>query len=61
MNKVLKLIFNAPKITLIGILLIGFFIIETIFLIIYTLFETPMRFVLDKVELYIRYLTKQLK
>jgi len=61
MDKVLKLIFNAPKITLIGILLIGFFIIETIFLIIYTLFETPMRFVLDKVELYIRYLTKQLK
>lgn len=61
MNSVLKLIFNAPKITLIGVLLMGFFVIETIFLLIYTVFETPMRFVLDKLELYIRYLTKQLR
>lgn len=60
MRKVLKLIFNAPKLAFICILLMGFFMLETIFLVIYGMFEIPLRYVLDKLELYIRFLTKQL-
>lgn len=60
MKQVTKYIFNTPKIALVSLLLLWFFMLETIFMALYLIVESPIRYILDKLELYIRYLTKQI-
>jgi len=60
MNTIFKLVINLPRLLLISVLLILFFIFEGIMLCIYLIIETPFRYLLRSLEKSIRYFIKEL-
>jgi len=53
--------FNAVRAAIALIVLILFFCIESVLLAVYYLVETPLRFILNKLEALIKYITKYIK
>jgi len=60
MNAIFKLVTNLPRLLLISVLLILFFIFEGIMLCIYLAIQTPFRHLLRFLEKSIRYFIKEL-
>jgi hypothetical protein len=60
MNTIFKLVINLPRLLLISVLLVLFFIFEGIMLCVYLVIETPFRYLLRFLEESIRYFIKEL-
>lgn len=56
--KLLKAILKIPKLSMALLLLVFFYIVETILMVIYLAVEKPLSFLLDLVEKTIKYLVK---
>jgi hypothetical protein len=56
----MKALFKLPKFILAMVFLAIFYLIETILMVIYLIVETPMSWLLDKVERIIKYLVKNI-
>jgi len=54
----MKTLFKLPKFILAMVFLAFFYLIETILMVIYLIVETPMSWLLDRVEGIIKYLIK---
>jgi len=53
--------FNVVRAAIALIVLVLFFCIESVLLAVYYLVETPLRFILNKLEAIIKYITKYIK
>jgi len=60
MRTTLKVIGNLPKLLLLSVLLIFFFLLEGFIMIIYFAVESPFHFLLSKLEIIIKSITKEL-
>jgi len=56
----MKALFKLPKFIAAMVFLAFFYLIETILMVIYLIVETPMSWLLDKVESIIKYLVKNI-
>lgn len=56
--KLLQAILKLPKLSMALLLLVFFYIVETILMVIYLALEKPLSFLLDLVEKTIKYLVK---
>jgi len=56
--KLLHTIFKLPKLAMAVLLLLFFYIVETILMVIYLAVEKPLSWLLDAVESIIKYLVK---
>jgi len=53
--------FNVVRAAIALIVLVLFFCVESVLLAVYYLVETPLRFILNKLEAIIKYITKYIK